>query len=69
MRADEGMWLPIFIKRLQNVDLEKMGLKLSAEEIYSVNNSRLKDAIVSFNRYCTGDIITENGLLLNNHHY
>ena len=50
-RADEGMWLPIFINRLQNVDLEKMGLKLSAEELYSVNNSSLKDAIVSFNGY------------------
>ena len=39
IKADEGMWLPIFIERLQNVDLEKMGLKLSPEEIYSVNNS------------------------------
>ena len=68
VKADEGMWLPIFIKRLQNVDLEKMGLKLSPEEIYSVNNSSLKDAIVSFNGYCTGEIISENGLLLTNHH-
>jgi len=68
VKADEGMWLPIFIKRLQNVDLEKMGLKLSAEEIYSVNNSSLKDAIVSFNGYCTGEVISKNGLLLTNHH-
>ena len=68
VKADEGMWLPIFIKRLQNVDLEKMGLKLSPEEIYSVNNSSLKDAIVSFNGYCTGEIISESGLLLTNHH-
>ena len=68
VKADEGMWLPIFIKRLQNVDLEKMGLKLSPEEIYSVNNSSLKDAIVSFNGYCTGEVISKNGLLLTNHH-
>jgi len=68
VKADEGMWLPIFINRLQNVDLEKMGLKLSAEELYSVNNSSLKDAIVSFNGYCTGEIISDNGLLLTNHH-
>ena len=68
IKADEGMWLPIFIERLQNVDLEKMGLKLSPEEIYSVNNSSLKDAIVSFNGYCTGEVISKNGLLLTNHH-
>ena len=68
VKADEGMWLPIFIERLQNVDLEKMGLKLSPEEIYSVNNSSLKDAIVSFNGYCTGEVISKNGLLLTNHH-
>ena len=67
-KSDEGMWLPMFINRLQNVDLEKMGLKLSAEELYSVNNSSLKDAIVSFNGYCTGEVISESGLLLTNHH-
>ena len=67
-KSDEGMWLPMFINRLQNVDLEKVGLKLSAEELYSVNNSSLKDAIVSFNGYCTGEIISESGLLLTNHH-
>ena len=52
VKADEGMWLPILINKLKNVDLEKMGLQLSPEELYSVNNASLKDAIVSFNGYC-----------------
>ena len=68
IRADEGMWLPILINKLKNVDLEKMGLQLSVDELYSVNNSSLKDAIVSFSGYCTGEIISDQGLLLTNHH-
>jgi hypothetical protein len=48
LKADEGMWLLTMIKRLNGVDLQKQGLKLTAEEIYSVNNSSLKDAIVQF---------------------
>ena len=67
-KADEGMWLPILIKKLKNVDLEKMGLQLSPEELYSVNSASLKDAIVSFSGYCTGEIISNQGLLLTNHH-
>ena len=67
-RADEGMWLPLFIDRLNYVDMEKMGLQLTAEEIYSINNSSLKDAIVIFGRGCTGEIISDQGLLLTNHH-
>ena len=67
-KADEGMWLPILINKLKNVDLEKMGLQLSVEDLYSVNNNSLKDAIVSFNGYCTGEIISDQGLLLTNHH-
>ena len=66
--ADEGMWLPMFIKRLNMADMQKKGLQLTAEEIYSLNKSSLKDAIVSFNGYCTGEIISSNGLLLTNHH-
>tara|TARA_Y100000589_G_scaffold50255_1_gene41878 strand:+ start:36072 stop:38393 length:2322 start_codon:yes stop_codon:yes gene_type:complete len=68
IKGDEGMWLPILINKLKNVDLEKMGLQLSPEELYSVNNNSLKDAIVSFNGYCTGEIISDQGLLLTNHH-
>lgn len=64
---DEGMWLPMFIKRLNAEDMAKHGCKLSAEEIYSINNSSLKDAIVWL-EFCTAEIISENGLLLTNHH-
>ncbi len=67
-RADEGMWLPLFIERLNYVDMQKEGLKLTAEEIYSVNNSSLKDAIIQFGNGCTGEIISNQGLVLTNHH-
>ncbi|MDP3461720.1 MAG: S46 family peptidase [Bacteroidales bacterium] len=67
-RADEGMWIPMFIDRLNHADMQKMGLKLTAEEIYSVNQSSLKDAIVIFGRGCTGEMISDKGLLLTNHH-
>jgi len=68
VKADEGMWLPIFIERLNYVDMKKMGLQLTPEEIYSVNNSSLKDAIAIFGRGCTGELISDQGLLLTNHH-
>ena len=67
-KADEGMWLPLLIKRLNHQDMKKMGLKLTADEIYNVNNSSLKDAIVNFGNFCTGEIISKEGLLLTNHH-
>jgi len=67
-KADEGMWLPMLIKRLNYTDMQKQGLKLTAEEIYSVNNSSLKDAIVQFGGFCTGEFISPQGLLLTNHH-
>ena len=67
--ADEGMWLPLHIDRLNQVDMEKMGLQLTADEIYSINNSSLKDAIVNLGGgFCTGEIISDKGLLLTNHH-
>ncbi|MBB4806821.1 hypothetical protein HNP38_002117 [Chryseobacterium defluvii] len=68
MRADEGMWLLMLIKRLNGVDMQKEGLHLTPEEIYSVNNSSLKDAIVSFGGFCTGEIVSDQGLLFTNHH-
>jgi len=68
IKADEGMWLPILLKRLNEQDMQKAGLKLSAEEIYSVNNSSLKDAVVNFGGYCTGEVISKEGLVLTNHH-
>lgn len=67
--ADEGMWLPLHIQRLNYVDMEKMGLQLTPEEIYSINHASLKDAIVSLGGgFCTGEIISAEGLMLTNHH-
>jgi len=69
VKANEGMWLPLLIKRLNHVDMQKCGLQLTAEEIYSVNNSSLKDAIVALGGgFCTGEIISGEGLMLTNHH-
>jgi hypothetical protein len=67
-KADEGMWFLMFIDRLNQRDMEKMGLQLTAEEIYSINNHSLKDAIVQFNGGCTAEVISKDGLLLTNHH-
>ena len=68
-KANEGMWLPMFIDRLNYQDMKKMGLKLTPEEIYSVNNSSLKDAIVMLSGgSCTAEAISKDGLLLTNHH-
>jgi len=67
-RADEGMWLPLFVQRLNYVDMQKEGLHLTAEEIYSINHSSLKDAIIIFGGGCTGEIVSANGLIFTNHH-
>jgi len=67
-RADEGMWLPIYIERLNYTDMKEMGLKLTTEEIYSINNSSLKDAIIIFGGGCTGEIVSAEGLIFTNHH-
>ena len=68
MRADEGMWLMMLVNRLKGQDLQKKGLKLTAEEIYSVNGSSLKDAIVQFGGGCTAEMVSKEGLLFTNHH-
>ena len=75
VRADEGMWLPMFVERLNYVDMQKMGLQLTPEELYSINNSSLKDAIVGLSNgakprgfFCTGEIVSKNSLLFTNHH-
>ncbi len=68
LRADEGMWLLPLIQQLNIEKMQEMGLELSAEEIYSINQSSLKDAIVIFGRGCTGEVISEEGLILTNHH-
>lgn len=66
--ANEGMWFLMHIERLNHRDMEKMGLQLSAEEIYSINNSSIKDAIVQFGGGCTAEIVSSTGLVLTNHH-
>ncbi len=67
-KADEGMWLLPLINKLNIEKMQKMGFQLSAEEVYSINNSSLKDAIVIFGRGCTGEMISDQGLILTNHH-
>ena len=67
-RAKEGMWIPSLIKNLVESDMQSMGMKLSAEDLYNFNKSSLKDAIVHFNGGCTAEMISDNGLLLTNHH-
>lgn len=68
VQADEGMWFLMHIERLNHRDMQKMGLQLTAEEIYSINNASLKDAIVQFGGGCTAEIVSSNGLVLTNHH-
>ncbi len=73
VRADEGMWLPNKIAKLNYADMQKLGCKLTAEEIYSINNSSLKDAIFQLQSpegsgFCTGEIVSNQGLLFTNHH-
>ena len=75
VKADEGMWLPMFIDRLNYVDMQEKGLQLTPEEIYSINNSSLKDAIVGLSNspkpngyFCTGEMVSSKGLLFTNHH-
>ena len=65
--ADEGMWLPSLISQ-RMADMQEKGFKLSAEDIYDVNQASLKDAVVLFGRGCTGELISPEGLLLTNHH-
>lgn len=65
--ADEGMWLPLLLGNKQ-ADMQKNGMKISAEDIYSANHSSLKDAVVLFGRGCTGEFVSSQGLLLTNHH-
>jgi len=68
MVAKEGMWLPMFLQQLNEAEMQAMGLELTAEDIYSINNGSLKDAIVHFGGGCTAEIISGEGLLLTNHH-
>jgi hypothetical protein len=66
-KADEGMWLPFMLGRNYE-DMKKHGLKLTSEQLYSINKSSLKDAVISFGGFCTGEIISKKGMVLTNHH-
>ena len=66
--ADEGMWLPMLLGEQVYNDMVKKGLKLSKEQLYSINKSSLKDAIIIFGGGCTGEIVSDQGLIFTNHH-
>jgi hypothetical protein len=66
--AGEGMWLPHLLKMLNEKEMKQMGMKISADDIYSINKGSLKDAVVHFGGFCTSEIISPKGLLLTNHH-
>ncbi len=68
LRADEGMWLPILLDQLNIANMQATGFKLTAEDIFSVNKSSMKDAVVLFGGGCTAELISGKGLLLTNHH-
>ena len=65
--ADEGMWIPMLLGR-NEADMQKAGMRISAKDIYDVNNACLKDAVVLFGGGCTGEYVSDEGLLLTNHH-
>lgn len=67
-RADEGMWLPQLLQKLNESRMKSLGMKISAKDIYSINSGSLKDAVVSFGGFCTGEVISSKGLVLTNHH-
>ena len=67
-RADEGMWLLPLLQKMNSKAMENIGCRLTPEQIYDINNSSLKDAIVQFGGGCTGEMISGEGLLVTNHH-
>ena len=68
LTAAEGMWIPLFLKKLNETEMKSLGMKIDADDIYSVNHSSLKDAVVLFGGGCTGEVVSPEGLLLTNHH-
>ncbi|MBS1763936.1 MAG: S46 family peptidase [Bacteroidetes bacterium] len=68
VHADEGMWLLSTLKQLNEADMQKMGFKLTADDIYNINKASMKDGIVHFGGGCTGEIVSPEGLILTNHH-
>ncbi|MFT7121345.1 MAG: hypothetical protein ACJAZ9_001523, partial [Neolewinella sp.] len=68
LAAGDGMWLPLLLENLNEEEMKGMGMKISAKDIYDINNGSLKDAIVHFGGFCTGEVISAQGLVLTNHH-
>src|SRR6185436_18565993 len=66
--ADEGMWLPLLLGEQVYNDMTKKGLKLTKDQLYNINKSSLKDAIIIFGGFCTGEIVSNEGLIFTNHH-
>jgi len=68
VKAEEGMWLPLLLEKMNEKHMKSLGMKISAKDIYNINTGSLKDAIVSFGGFCTGEVISSKGLVLTNHH-
>lgn len=69
VKADEGMWLPAFLSQINIEKMQKMGLELTADDIYNINSSSLKDAVIALDGgSCTGELVSPEGLFLTNHH-
>jgi hypothetical protein len=75
VKADEGMWIPMLLKKYNIEDMQKAGFKLTADDIYNINQACLKDAVIGlgregspFHHFCTGELISDQGLLVTNHH-
>jgi len=68
LKADEGMWILTMLEKMNMDRMHEMGLKLSKEDIYSINQSSIKDAVVNFGGFCTGEIVSDKGLIFTNHH-
>ena len=66
--ADEGMWLLPLLQQMNSKAMADLGCKLTADQIYSINHSSIKDAVVIFGGGCTGEVISDEGLLVTNHH-
>ena len=62
------MWLPLLLEKLNEKQMKSLGMKISAKDIYNINTGSLKDAIVSFGGFCTGEIVSSEGLIFTNHH-